>query len=153
MRTKQYQVNLSAEELALCREMTAKGKATARTVTRAHALLLAHEGLPDKDVAAALHIGARTVGRTRKRYAQEGLEGALYDRRHPGTVRTTSWPFTSTVTTTVATPAMIGAVSGVRRQSLAFRGSRRQSSARTGIVQARNRSNAHPIKRVQTRRR
>ena len=87
MRTKQYQVNLSAEELALCREMTAKGKAAARTVTRAHALLLAHEGLPDKDVAAALHIGARTVGRTRKRYAQEGLEGALYDRRHPGAVR------------------------------------------------------------------
>ena len=87
MRTKQFPVNLSAEERTLCHEMTMKGQVAARTVTRAHVLLLAQEGLPDQNIAAALHIGTRTVGRTRKRYAQEGLEGALYDRRHPGAAR------------------------------------------------------------------
>ncbi len=87
MRTKQYKVSLSAEERALCREIIMKGRAAARTVTRAHILLLAHEDVPDKDTAAALHIAVRTVQRTRKRYAEDALEGALYDRRHPGAER------------------------------------------------------------------
>ncbi len=64
-----------------------KGRAAARTVTRAHILLLAHEDMRDKDVAAALHIGVSTVQRTRKRFAEGGLEDALYDRPHPGAER------------------------------------------------------------------
>lgn len=87
MRTKQYKVCLSAEEQALCHEITMKGRVAARTVTRAHILLLAHEDMRDKEVAAVLHIGASTVQRTRQRFAEGGLEGALYDRPHRGAER------------------------------------------------------------------
>ncbi len=56
-----------------------KGRGSVRTVSRAHSLLLANEGMFDNDVAAALPIGVRAVGHTRKRYAEDGLEGALCD--------------------------------------------------------------------------
>jgi transposase len=87
VRKKEYKVCLSAEERALCLEITKKGQAPARVVNRAHVLLLADDGAFDKDTAAALHIGPSTVGRTRKRFAEGGLEAALDDRPHPGAAR------------------------------------------------------------------
>jgi len=87
VRKQEYSVCLSAEEHALCLEIAKKGQAPARVVGRAHMLLLANDGAFDKGIAAALHVSPSTVGRTRKRFAEGGLEAALYDRRHPGAKR------------------------------------------------------------------
>lgn len=87
MRKQEYKVRLSAEERALCLEITKKGEAPPRVVNRAHMLLLADDGAFDNDTAAALHLSKSTVGRTRKRFAEGGLDAALYDRSHPGAER------------------------------------------------------------------
>ena len=47
-------------------------------------LRLAAEDKEDREVAEALHLNAQTVYQLRKRFAQEGLEAALYDKPRPG---------------------------------------------------------------------
>ena len=84
MRTKQYRVDLSAEERARLLLLTRQGRAPARTVLRAHILLRAAEDAFDDATAAALHTSVNTVQRVRRRYAEEGLDRALYDRPRPG---------------------------------------------------------------------
>jgi hypothetical protein len=84
MRTKQYRVDVSDEERARLLLLTRQGRAPARTVLRAHILLRASEDAFDDDTAAALHTSVNTVQRTRRRYAEEGLERALYDQPRPG---------------------------------------------------------------------
>ena len=64
--------------------MTRKGQTPARVMTRAHALLHADEQRLDTQVAAALHVSTPLVAQVRKRYVQEGLEAALYERPRPG---------------------------------------------------------------------
>jgi transposase len=53
-------------------------------LSRAHALLQADAGATDAQIAAALHISTATVERTRRRFAEEGLEPALFERARPG---------------------------------------------------------------------
>jgi hypothetical protein len=53
-------------------------------VLRAHILLRASEDAFDDDTAAALHTSVNTVQRVRRRYVEEGLDHALYDRPRPG---------------------------------------------------------------------
>lgn len=84
MRTKQYRVDLSDEERARLLLLTRQGWAPARTVLRAHILLRASEDAFDDDTAAALHTSVNTVQRARRRYAEAGLDHALYDRPRPG---------------------------------------------------------------------
>jgi len=84
MRTKQYRVDLSDEERARLLLLTRQGRAPVRTVLRAHILLRASEGALDGDTAVALHTSVNTVQRVRRRYAEEGLGRAVYDRTRPG---------------------------------------------------------------------
>lgn len=84
MRTKQYRVELSAEQRARLLLLTRHGRAPARTVLRAHLLLRASEDTWDTDTAAALHTSVNTVQRVRQRFATVGLERALYDKPRPG---------------------------------------------------------------------
>lgn len=83
-RPKQHQVKLSEMERQQLHALINKGQASARVIRRAHVLLLASEDKEDKEVAAALHLNAQTVYQLRRRFAQEGLEAALYDKPRPG---------------------------------------------------------------------
>lgn len=77
-------VTLSDEERERLLRLIRKGKAPAREVTRAQALLQSEEGQDDDAIAANLHIGRATVERIRRKFANEGMEGALHDKPRPG---------------------------------------------------------------------
>lgn len=83
-RPKTYEVQLSPDERRRLQALLRKGQVAARTLTRAHILLLTADGRTDAQIAAVLHIGLSTVGRTRQRYAVGSLDHALYERPRPG---------------------------------------------------------------------
>src|SRR5215203_4566122 len=84
---KKYVVDLSEEEREQLEVVTAKGTSKARRLRRAHILLLADEGLLDREIARAISAAVTTVERTRKRFVEEGLEAALSERPRPGARR------------------------------------------------------------------
>lgn len=84
---KRHVVALSEAERAELAGVTRRGVASARVIARAHVLRLADEGVRDLAIAAALHVGVRLVERTRRKYAEGGLQHALYERRRPGARR------------------------------------------------------------------
>lgn len=85
--TKLYKVDLSDDEREQLLALTKKGETRARRLTRAHVLLAAADGLKDKEIVAALHVGIATVERIRKRFVFGGLERALKDDPRPGASR------------------------------------------------------------------
>lgn len=84
MPKKVYCVDLTEAERAEVLALTTHGARRARMVRRAQTLLLADEGKTDAVIAAALHVGAATVQRTRQRFVEEGLAAALRERPRPG---------------------------------------------------------------------
>jgi transposase len=78
-----YRVSLADEERAVLESLVNKGKAAARRIAHAHILLLADLGHDDEDIASALEISSRTVGRVRKRLVTEGFLAALDHRPQP----------------------------------------------------------------------
>jgi len=64
-----------------------KGKNKATVIRRAHILLKSDEGKTDQEIADTLYISDDTIGRTRQRFCEDGLEAALEDRPHPGSDR------------------------------------------------------------------
>jgi transposase len=90
MRPQHFAVRLSAAERAFLRDEVAAGQAPARRLTHARILLKADQApdgpaWPDGRIAEALEVSAATVGRVRRRYVADGLDGAL-DRRRPAAV-------------------------------------------------------------------
>ncbi len=81
---KRYIVDLTADERTGLLALLNAGVAPARRLTRARILLLADEGGTDQGIAAALHVHAATVERTRRRFVEGGVERALSDRPRPG---------------------------------------------------------------------
>lgn len=81
---KKYIVTLSDEERGQLLSYISKGKNTARLVRRAHILMKADEGKTDEEIASQLRCGTSTVQRTRRRYVELGLDGALFDRDRSG---------------------------------------------------------------------
>ena len=82
---KVYTVTLTDEHRSRLRSLITAGQAAARTLTRARILLKAdvcHEGggCSDPEICQAVEVSRPTVERARKRFAQEGLEVALYPR-------------------------------------------------------------------------
>jgi transposase len=82
---KLHTVTLTDEQRATLRSLITAGQAAARTLTRARILLkadVAHEGggWSDPEICQAVEVSRPTVERARKRFAQEGLEVALYPR-------------------------------------------------------------------------
>lgn len=84
---KTYVVHLSKDQRGLLYALIQKGNAAARSVRRAHTLLLADEQQPRRTIAAMLHTSAVTVTQTCKRFVTAGLEAALYDRPRLGSRR------------------------------------------------------------------
>ena len=81
---KKWTIHLSLEELEKLEAIVRKGKSSARTIRRAHSLLLAHEGREDKEIAASLKCVESSIYWTRRRYCKEGLEAALKDNPRSG---------------------------------------------------------------------
>jgi transposase len=85
---KKYIVDLTDAERTALHDLIKKGTVAARKLTRAHILLQANEGATDAAIALALHIGERTVERTRQKFVEGNLEAALTERPRPGGKRT-----------------------------------------------------------------
>jgi putative transposase len=81
-------VKLSADERTYLDRMIRAGSAPARVQARARILLLADRSqgghMSDDEVAQVLRVHPRTVYNTRRRYRQEGLDSALYEKPRPG---------------------------------------------------------------------
>ena len=82
---KKYVVPLTDEERQQLEQLLTKGKAAARTLRHAQALLKADqpEGWKDADIAEAFALSVRTVERLRQRFVEEGLEAALQPKPVP----------------------------------------------------------------------
>ena len=74
---KKYRVDLSEAECRALQRIVRSGKHAARKIRWAHALLKAHDGWKDQEIAEALDISLPTVQRIRQRFVEEGLQVAL----------------------------------------------------------------------------
>ena len=84
---KKYKVKLTPKQRKQLLEIVRNGREKAKTITHARILLQAdssQEGpsLKAKVIAANLNIHERTVHRVRERFANEGLDEALYRKKH-----------------------------------------------------------------------
>jgi transposase len=79
-----YIVDLTNEERSQLLDFIKSGNRSARKLNRAQILLLADEGKTDSEIAEALHTGTATVQRTRQRFVEGNLVGALNERARPG---------------------------------------------------------------------
>ena len=75
-----FAVRLTPEERGQLEHMVRGGRSSARATTRARVLLKTDEGWSAPRVAQALDVSEGTVFRLKRRYAEDGLEGALKDR-------------------------------------------------------------------------
>jgi transposase len=82
-----YIVNLTQDEYCELIALTSKGKTSSRIFKRAHILLLANEGYPDRAIAETLHVGESTVHRTRQKFVCGGVEFALKEEPRAGSRR------------------------------------------------------------------
>ena len=79
---KKYVVTLSAEERELLEDLISKGRTSAHKQRQGRILLKADAGQEgpawtDEQIAESLEVSRVTVGRTRQRCVEEGLEAAL----------------------------------------------------------------------------
>ena len=81
MVAEKYAVRLSPEDQAQLERLIRRGQCSARVINRARILLKTDDGWSASQVAVALDTSPRTVFRTKRRYAEEGLGGVLHD--HP----------------------------------------------------------------------
>ncbi len=81
MAQEKFAVRLSAEDRSQLEQLIRRGQRSARVINRARILLKTDAGWSASQVAAALDTSQRTVFRTKRRYAEEGLDGVLHD--HP----------------------------------------------------------------------
>ena len=89
---RKYVVRLSAEERDRLEAMTGSGKHPAQSLTKARILLKADvseagEGWSDSAISVALDTSIDTIGRTRRRLVEEGLEAALSRKYNPNSAR------------------------------------------------------------------
>ncbi len=85
MPAKRYKVTLTHDERQDLFALISKGKTAAYKLTRARVLLQADQGTEgpawtDEHICQALHVGRKTVERTREACVEIGLEAALQRR-------------------------------------------------------------------------
>ena len=73
-------VTLTSEERTTLETFVHRGKANARTVTRARILLKSAEGWSTAALAEAFDVCEATVTNVRGRFARGGLEAVLHDQ-------------------------------------------------------------------------
>ena len=82
-----YRVELSETERLELKEMIGGGKQAVRRLKRAQILLASDAGRSETSIAQALGVGVSTVYRTRRRFVEGNLEGALSEEARAGGVR------------------------------------------------------------------
>jgi transposase len=82
-----YLVELSQGEREELGTMLRGGQHGARKIKRAQILLAADAGVPDDAIAASLSVSGSTVYRTKRRFVEANLEGALNEEPRPGAER------------------------------------------------------------------
>ena len=80
MAQEKFAVQLTVENRSELERLIRNGRSSARVINRARILLKTDEGWSASQVAAALDTSPRTVFPTKRRYAEEGLDGVLHDR-------------------------------------------------------------------------
>ncbi len=83
MAKEKYGVRLTESQREQLQQLTRIGKSPARQMARARILLKTDEGWRAAKVAEALDLSVGTVFRTKRRWAEGGLEGALQERPRP----------------------------------------------------------------------
>ncbi|HLI05636.1 MAG TPA: helix-turn-helix domain-containing protein [Ktedonobacteraceae bacterium] len=78
---KRTQIHLTEDERGCVRDFLRQGKAHARNLKRAEALLKSDEGWDDAHIAEALAITEQTVRNIRKRFYSGGIEAVLADKQ------------------------------------------------------------------------
>lgn len=78
---KKYIVDLTSEERTDLDGRLRGGQMSVRKVKRIQILLKADEGWSDERIAEAIDAGLSTVERTRRKFVERGLEGAITNRR------------------------------------------------------------------------
>jgi transposase len=84
MARKAKPIKLSADELRSLTTLLSRGKAPARTQTRARVLDLLHRRHNPTQTALTLRLSVTTIYNIKQRYLAEGLQAALYDKPRSG---------------------------------------------------------------------
>lgn len=87
---KKYIVSLSETEINQLKNITKKGKHSARTIIRAKVLIEANSGKKDNEIIKLLDLSKCTPQNIRKRYYEGGIKKALYDAPRTGQPRITN---------------------------------------------------------------
>ena len=83
MRRSKYAVRLDQEDRERLLQLIRGGKTRARVMARARILLRSDEGWIAPKVAEALDVSVGTVFRIKRRFAEDGVDGALLERPRP----------------------------------------------------------------------
>src|SRR5450631_512345 len=81
-------VLLSVEDDRRLRVLSKRKRVEARVQLRARIVLLAANGVPDKEIATTLDTERRVAARWRARFLAAGVDGLLKDATRPGRPRT-----------------------------------------------------------------
>ncbi len=73
-------ITLTDDERATLETFVHRGKANARTLTRARILLKSAQGWSTATLATTFDVCEATVSNVRRRFAHGGLEAVLYDK-------------------------------------------------------------------------
>jgi transposase len=82
-----YHVELSQSERDELVSLLSGGRRAARLLKRAQILLAADAGTSDEAIAATLAVSGSTIYRTKRRFVEANLEGALSEEPRPGAER------------------------------------------------------------------
>jgi transposase len=82
-----YRVELSEAESGELQALLKGGKQAPRELKRAQILLAADAGVSDETMARSVGVGGSTVYRTKRRFVEGNLDGALRKEARPGTAR------------------------------------------------------------------
>ena len=77
-------LKLSDDELRSLKTLLRRGSTPVRAQTRARVLDLLHRGQHPDRIAETLQVSGATVFNIKRRYLEEGLEAALFDKTRPG---------------------------------------------------------------------
>lgn len=86
-----YIVTLTQDEREYLLALIKKGKSRASTLTHARVFLAIDESSPDylyetdNEIAQRLHVSPKLINRARKKFIDEGLEGAINRKPYPKT--------------------------------------------------------------------
>ena len=80
-------ISLTGKEVKNLTDFIARGRKSARELTRARILLLIHDGKTEMEIKEILRISRATVSNIKKRYREEGLQRSLSEKPRSGQPR------------------------------------------------------------------